>query len=157
MNRMLRLATLAACAALAPLAALAADLTRPTDVDGVEATMLEATRGDGGTVMVKWQLANKTGEKKQMTSERTGWYDVYRLTGDAYLLDLGNRTKYPVVKTPDRKPVAAKYGAPNKYAVIPPHKNVMLWAKFNAPPEGVRKIEVYLPGVSMPFEGVELR
>jgi hypothetical protein len=64
----------------------------------VQATVLEAKRGDGNTVMVKWELENKTGEKKQMTGQRTGWYDPYRLTGGAYFLDLGNRTKYPVAQ-----------------------------------------------------------
>jgi len=41
--------------------------------------------------------------------------------------------------------------------VIPPKKKVVLWAKFNAPPADVAKVEVYLPTVSLPFEGVELK
>jgi hypothetical protein len=34
---------------------------------------------------------------------------------------------------------------------------VQLWAKFNAPAADVKTVEVYLPAVSLPFEGVELR
>jgi hypothetical protein len=104
-------------------------MTQPTEVEGVEATVLEARRGDADTVMVRWQLENKTGQ----------------------------RTKYPVAQTPDRVPVAAKYGAQNEYAVLPPKKKIALWAKFNAPPAGVDKTELYLPTVSLPFEGVELK
>lgn len=156
MKGIVRGAAALACASWLPCA-LAASLSQPTDVEGVQATVLEVKRGDGNTVMVKWELENKTAEKKKMTEQRSGWYDPYRLTGGAYFLDLGNRTKYPVVTTPDRKPVAAKYGAPNQYAVIPPHKKVALWAKFNAPPADVPKVELYLPAVGMPFEGVELR
>lgn len=157
MTSTFRHAGLLACVSCLPVLAQAAPMVQPTDVDGVEATVLEAKRGDGDTVMVKWQLENKSAAKKQMTSERTGWYDPYRLTGDAYFLDTKNRTKYPVVRTPDRKPVAAKYGAPNAYAVIPANKKIALWAKFNAPPADVSKVELYLPTVSLPFEGVELR
>jgi len=145
-----------ACASWLPFA-VAAGLSQPTDVDGVQATILEATRGEGDTVMVKWQLENTTSEKKKMTEQRTGWYDPYRLTGDAYFLDMKNRTKYPVVRTPDRKPVAARYGSPNQYTVIPPKKKVLLWAKFNAPAADVKAVEVYLPAVSLPFEDVTLR
>jgi hypothetical protein len=155
MNGIARGAALLACASWLP--ALAGSLSQPTDVEGVQATILEARRGEGDTVMVKWQLENTTAEKKKMTDQRSGWYDPYRLTGDAYFLDMKNRTKYPVVRTPDRKPVSARYGAPNQYAVIPPKKKVQLWAKFNAPAADVKTVEVYLPAVSLPFEGVELR
>ena len=156
MKAIVRGAMALACASWLPLA-IAGGLSQPTDVEGVQATILEAKRGEGDTVMVKWQLENTTAEKKKMTDQRTGWYDPYRLTGDAYFLDVKNRTKYPVVRTPDRKPVAARYGAPNQYAVIPPKKKVLLWAKFNAPAAEVKAVEVYLPAVSLPFEGVELR
>ena len=154
----MRRAGLLAAAIFAAVPAIAAGpMTQATEVEGVEATLLEAKRGEGDTVMVKWQLENKTAQKKSMTKERTGWYDPYRLTGDAYFLDTRNRTKYPVAQTPDRVPVSAKYGAPNEYAVIPPNKKVALWAKFNAPPADVTKVEVYLPAVSLPFEAVELK
>ncbi|HUJ01651.1 MAG TPA: hypothetical protein VLY46_15535 [Usitatibacter sp.] len=156
MRAMVRGAAALACACWLPCA-MAGGLSQPSDVDGVQATILEATRGEGDTVMVKWQLENTTAEKKKMTEERTGWYDPYRLSGDAYFLDMKNRTKYPVVRTPDRKPVAARYGSPNQYAVIPAKKKVLLWAKFNAPAADVKTVEVYLPRVSLPFEGVELR
>ncbi|HSS29328.1 MAG TPA: hypothetical protein VLL50_15370 [Usitatibacter sp.] len=144
-------------AAFLGLPALAGPMTQPTQVDGVEATVLEAKRGEGDTVMVKWQLENKTRKPQKMTEERTGWYDPYRLTGDAYFLDSRNRTKYPVVRTPDRKPVSGAYGKPNEWAVIPPNKKIALWAKFNAPPADVGKVELYLPTVGMPFEGVEIK
>ena len=157
MNAGIRAGLTAALMLAVSAAAHAGAMTQPTDVEGVEATVLEAKRGEGDTVMVKWQLENKTNEKKRMTEERTGWYDVYRLSGDAYYLDNASRTKYPVVRTPDRKPVAARYGAANEWAVIPPHRKVALWAKFNAPPAGVQKIELHLPAVGMPFEGVELK
>jgi hypothetical protein len=152
-----RAATLAAMSVPFSVAVEAGSMTQPTSVEGVEATVLEAKRGDGDTVIVKWQLENKTKEKKKMSSQSTGWYDVYRLTGDAYFLDNAGRTKYTVVKTPDRVPIAAKYGAPNTWPVIAPSAKVTLWAKFNAPPPGVQKIEVYLPTVSLPFESVELK
>jgi hypothetical protein len=91
---------------------------------------------------------------RQLTKDRSGWYDPYRVSADAYYLDSANRMKYPVLRDTARVPVSAKFGAPNKFTVIDAKKKVALWAKFNAPAAGVDKIELYLPGVSLPFEGV---
>lgn len=155
-RRLCRVAMLAGVwLASAPLQA--GPMTQPHEVDGVEVSVIEARRGEGDTVMIKWQLENKTAEKKQLTKLRTGWYDEYRLTGDAYFLDAKNRKKHPVVLTDKRVPVAAKFGRVNQFTVIDPHKKVVLWARFQAPPADVTKIELHLPGASLPFEGVEIR
>lgn len=148
----LRFACLAA--ALAAPGILAGPMTQPHEVDGVEVTVLEAKRGEGNVLTVKWTLENKTAQRQQLTKERTGWYDAYRVSGDAYFLDAKNRRKHVVLKDNKNIPASSKAGELNKYTFIEPKKKMTLWAKFEAPPADVARIELHLPGASLPFEGV---
>jgi hypothetical protein len=155
MNRtILRIAALSA--ALATQQVPAAPQSVPHEVEGVEVTVVEARRGEGDIVTVKWTLENKTDKRVQVTKERAGWYDPYRVTGDAYFLDARNRKKHTVIRDDKRVPLAAKYGKENNFTFIEPKRKVALWAKFNAPPADVTKVELHLPGATAPLEGVTL-
>jgi len=121
----------------------------------VDVVLLQVARTAGDTVTVRWKYVNKSAEKKQLTNERTGWLDPYRLSAEAYILDTDNKTKYTVLVDDDKHPIAGKHGTQNSYIYLAPHQSLMTWAKFPAPAAGVTKVTVAIPGTE-PFEGVPL-
>lgn len=142
--------------AIAAPAAIAAPMSQPHEVDGVELTVLQAKRGEGNILTVTWTVENRTDKRQQLTKERAGWYDPYRVSGDAYFLDAKNRRKHPVLRDQKNVPAAAMYGSVNNFTFIEPRKKVTLWAKFEAPPPDILKIEVHLPGATLPFDDVPI-
>jgi hypothetical protein len=68
-----------------------------------------------------------------------------------YYVDGKNKKKYLVVKDAEDKPIASNM----QYFQLEAGASRPGWAKFPAPPAGVDKITVYLPGAP-PFEGVTL-
>ena len=127
----------------------------PHAVGGVDVALLEVKRTSGNTLTVKWEYRNKTNEKKQLTDERTGWIDPYRLSYQMYLLDTKNHVKYTVAQDETKHPIAGKHGAVNKYIFIGPKQTLATWAKFAAPPADVVKVTVSIPGAA-PFEDVTI-
>jgi hypothetical protein len=121
----------------------------------VDVVLLEVARTSGDTVTVRWKYVNNSGEKKQLTHERTGWLDPYRLASDAYVLDTVSHTKYTVVVDDDKHPIAGKHGGQNSYIYLAPHQSLVTWAKFPAPAAGVSKVTISIPGTD-PFEDVPL-
>ena len=63
--------------------------------------------------------------------------------------------KYTVAQDETKHPIAGKHGAVNKYIFIGPKQTLATWAKFQAPPEGVEKVTVSIPGAA-PFEDVPI-
>lgn len=124
-------------------------------VGGVDVTLLEVKRTSGDMINVRWEYHNKTSEKKQLTDQRTGWLDPYRLAAEAYLIDGANRTRYPVMRDSTNHPVSAKIGGQNSYIFLGPKQTLVTWAKFAAPGPDVDKVTVVLPGVE-PFEDVPI-
>lgn len=121
----------------------------------VDVLLLQVARTAGDTVTVRWKYVNRSAEKKQLTHERTGWLDPYRLSAEAYILDTDNKTKLTVLVDDDRHPIAGRHGAQNSYIVLAPHQSLLTWAKFPAPAAGVAKVTVSIPGTD-PFESVPL-
>lgn len=126
--------------------------TADHEVSGVEVTLLELKRTSGDTVTAKWRVANKDKDTKQL-SKATGWTDSWKLSFDSYLVDPANKKKYLVLKDSTGKPIAASHGA--GAIKLEGGKAINTWAKYPAPPAGVDKLSVYLPGVA-PFEDVPL-
>jgi hypothetical protein len=126
--------------------------TNDHEVSGVEVTLMELKRTSGDTVTAKWRVTNKDKEKKQL-SKATGWTDAYKLSFDSYLVDPANKKKYLVLKDSSGKPIAAAHGS--GAIKLEGGKTISTWAKYPAPPAGVDKVSVYLPGVA-PFEDVPL-
>ena len=127
----------------------------PHAVGGVDVALLEVKRTSGDTLTVKWEYRNKTKEKKQLTDQRTGWVDPYRLSYEMYLLDGKNKIKYTVLKDDTGHPIAAKHGGQNQYIYVGPKQTLATWAKFAAPPADVVKVTVSIPGAA-PFEYVTI-
>ena len=127
----------------------------PHAVGSVDVALLEVKRTSGNTLTVKWEYRNKTKEKKQLTDQRTGWIDPYRLSVDMYILDVKNKIKYTVLQDDTRHPIAGKHGGQNEYIYVGPKQTLATWAKFAAPPADVVKVTVSIPGAA-PFEDVPI-
>src|ERR671935_1176440 len=122
---------------------------------GVDVVLLDVRRTAGDVLTVKWQYRNNTNERKQLTDQRTGWVDPYRLALDAYVLDEQNRTKYPVARDEQKNPIAAAHGAINMFIFVGPKQTLSTWAKFQAPPADVQTVTIQIPGAGL-FENVPI-
>jgi hypothetical protein len=122
-------------------------------VEGVEVALMEVTRTAPDAVTVKWEYRNKTAKPAELAADSKGWSDPYRLSWDTYLLLSDGKTKVPVMKDRDRKPVAALHGGLNQLKItVAPKKTLKTWAKYSVPAE-VKTVAVVLTGVE-PFENV---
>jgi len=126
------------------------------EVDGVEVALLSVRRISDGSLTVKWEYRNKTGQPKKLGASFSGMgsSEAYSLVWHAYLADARNKMKYPVAKDERGDPVAGKH-APGKVVVLGPKKTISTWAKFISVPPEVKKISVFIPGVD-PFEDVAI-
>ena len=122
-------------------------------VEGVDVALMEVTRTAPDTVTVKWEYRNKTAQPAELADDSKGWSDPYRLSWDTYLLLSDGKTKTPVMKDSDGKPIAAVQGSPNQLKItVAPKKTLKTWAKYSVPAEA-NTVTVVLTGVE-PFESV---
>jgi hypothetical protein len=124
-------------------------------VSGVKVELLSVKResAENPTVVtVRWRYRNEAGTAKQLTNQRTGGIDPYRLVLNTYLLDEATKTKYPVTRDDANHPVGSRNGAPNQYISIRPKSTVAAWGKYFVP-ETVSKVTVVIDGVS-PFSDI---
>ncbi len=105
-------------------------------------------------VTVRWRYRNESSEPKQLTKQRTGGIDPYRLLVDTYLLDELNRVKFPITRDVDNHPVGSRNGVPNQYITIRPKSTIEAWGKYFVP-EAVAKVTVAIDGVS-PFSSISI-
>ncbi len=124
-------------------------------VGGVDVVLLDVRRTTDDVLTVKWEYRNKTDERKRLTDQSTGWIDPYRLAADAYVLDNVNKIKYEVALDEKRHPIAGRHGGQNSWIFVGPKQTVATWAKFQAPPGGIEKVTVFIPGAA-PFENVPI-
>ena len=122
------------------------------EVGGVRVDLLEVKRDSPTVVTVRWRYTNETAQPKQLTNDRTGWIDPYRLSVNSYLLDDAKQLKFPVSRDSDRRPVASRNGEPNMYITLRPKGTIEAWAKYIVP-ESTSRVTVSLEGLS-PFGGV---
>lgn len=124
------------------------------EAGGVTVELLEAKRDSPTVVTVRWRYRNQTSETRQLTKQRTGSIDVYRLALNSYLLDEVKRIKYVLARDTDNEPVASRNGETNKYITIAPKATINVWAKYIVP-EATTKVTVAIEGVA-PFSGVSI-
>lgn len=120
-----------------------------TEIDGVTAELVSATRTDGDTVTIKFKFSN--GGQKNVEINFTG-YSPDNLAAKAYYIDSKNKKKYLVVTDAAGAPICSTMKGSTK---LNAGESKSGWAKFPAPPAGVTTISVYLPGTP-PFEGVTI-
>jgi len=123
-------------------------------VGGVTVDLLQVKRETPTVVTVRWRYTNTTDQPKQLTKQRTGSIDAYRLALNSYLLDETKRIKYPLSRDTDNEPVASRNGETNKYIFIGPKATINVWAKYIVP-DTTSRVGVVIEGVS-PFSGIEI-
>ena len=124
---------------------------------GVRVELLSVTRESPQAptvVTVRWRYRNERSEPKQLTQQRTGGIDPYRLLVDTYLLDEVNKVKFPITSDVDNHPVGSRNGVPNQYITIRPKSTIEAWGKYFVP-EAVTKVTVAIDGVS-PFSSIAI-
>ena len=122
------------------------------EAGGVKVELLEVKRDSPTVVTARWRYRNETDQPKQLTSQRTGWIDPYRLSSESYLLDEVKRIKFQVSRDTDNRPVASRNGQPNQYIAIRPKQTIEVWAKYIVP-ESVSTVTVSIDGVR-PFDKI---
>ncbi len=120
-----------------------------TEWDGVSVELQSVTRGDGDTITIKFKYTNSGSKEAEIYQLANLSHD--NLAEHVYYVDPGNKKKYLVVKDAQGKAVASNL----QYLKLAAGASHGGWAKFPAPPAGVSKISVYLPGAP-PFEGVTI-
>ena len=120
-----------------------------TEWEGVSVELTSVTRGDGDTITIKFKYVNSGSKAANITA--LGQFSAENIAAHVYYVDGKNKKKYLVVKDSEDQPVASKL----TWLVIEAGASRGGWAKFPAPPAGVDKITIYLPGTP-PFEGVTI-
>ena len=127
----------------------AATMKADTEWDGVSVELTSVTRGDGDTITIKFKYTNSGSKAANISS--LGQFSGDNVAEHVYYVDAKNKKKYLVVKDAEGYAVASKI----QYLELQAGASRTGWAKFPAPPAGVDKITVYLPGAP-PFEGVAI-
>ncbi len=128
------------------LPAAAAELAGQGQNPGSKVVVTSLTRDAGGTVTLRFQLAND-GDAKVKTYGVLGQY----FSLDAVsLIDAANKKKYLVVKDSEGKCLCSELKED-----VNKGTRFNLWAKFPAPPAEVQKIGVIVPGFE-PIESVPI-
>jgi hypothetical protein len=110
---------------------------------GTHIDITELKRTSGGTVNLKFTIANTSSEKLAMYSnlgDHMVSSDHYRGVSGIHLIDPVNKKKYFVVTDSEKNCVCSK-DAPD----IEPGGKLNLWAKFPAPPPEVTKVTIEIP------------
>ena len=141
----------AAQAEASPPASTGASATQKadTEIDGVTAELVSATRTDGDTLTIKFKFSN--GGQKRAELDLTG-YSPDNLAAKVYYIDAKNKKKYLVVTDAAGTPLCSNIKGSTK---LEPGESKSAWTKLPAPPVGVTAVSVYLPGTP-PFEGVTI-
>lgn len=127
-----------------------------SSAEGVDVALMEVTRTAPGVVTVKWEYRNKTAKPQQLAGDSKGWSDPYRLSWNTYLLAEDGKTKLPLMKDAEKKPIAAMHGKLNQLTITVPAKQTLkTWAKYSVPAD-TKTVAVVISGVE-PFEGVEVK
>ncbi len=114
-----------------------------SETGGVKVVVQELKRTSGGTVSMKFTIAN--GSDKPVGS---GYefadkdHDIidHGSVGGVQLIDEGGKKKYFVVRDTDGKCVCSQ-----KIKEVKPGDSENFWARFPAPPDTVQKITVIVP------------
>jgi hypothetical protein len=104
-------------------------------------------RDDGGTVTLRFQFINDSEKDVIDTcSYRESLGETCGIVSGVHLIDAANKQKYLVVRDAQNNCVCA-----TGLANLRKGDRANAWAKFQAPPNGVQKVTVVVPG----FEPVE--
>jgi hypothetical protein len=123
---------LSARVAAAPIA------TADGEEPGLRLEVQELKRVDGGMVMLRFTVANNSNANRPINLAYAP-RDAASTAG-IYLVDSVNRKKHEVVRDSEGRCLCSQ-----RISSIGPGANLNLWARFPAPPEGVRRLGVVVP------------
>ena len=115
-------------------------------IDGVSIELLSVSRTGVDAITVRWQYRTRVVEGIHLDPDD----DPLDLARDAYLYDRVHQKKYMVIKDNTGQPVTNIH-LDDTSLTITPETPLVVSAKFPAPPDNIKRISVYLPGVR-PFE-----
>lgn len=113
------------------------------EAPGVRVEVRELKRTSGDTLTLRAVVVNNSDKKFRVAEGASSVPNIY-------LLDTTNKRKYTVVLDEKKKCICSR--SPEVKA----RSRAEIWAKFGAPPEGVRKITVVIPRFA-PLENVPIR
>lgn len=117
--------------------------TAEGDIPGVRVEIQELKRGSGGTVTLRFAMANESDKKLNFgynfVAEDSRAKD-HGGVGGVHLIDAAGKKKYLVVRDSKKNCVCSR-----DVHTIAPGSRASLWATFPAPPETVEKITVVIP------------
>ena len=117
-------------------------------IDGVSIELLNISRTGADAITIRWQYRTRVIEGIHLDAGD----DPLDLARDAYLYDRIHKKKYMVIKDNTGQPVTNIH-SDDTSLTITPDAPLVVSAKFPAPPDNVKRISVYLPGVR-PFKDV---
>jgi hypothetical protein len=137
---------------IAQAAAQAAALSEAQDVNGVAGVVAEMmqSKRDSGVLSIRMRLRNTGNADASLTLIERGNYDDYYVTAGS--------KKYFVLRDSEKTPLANPIndGSYNAVRVKIPKGGTFTWfAKYQAPPAEVKKINYYTP-ITTPFEDVPI-
>jgi len=117
-------------------------------IDGVSIELLNISRTGADAITIRWQYRTRVIEGIHLDAGD----DPLDLARDAYLYDRIHKKKYMVIEDNAGQPVTNIH-SDDTSLTISPGAPLVVSAKFPAPPDNVKRISVYLPGVR-PFKDV---
>jgi hypothetical protein len=133
-----------------PASSNSALATSEGDVPGLKIVINELKR-TSNTVTLKFTVYNGTDSKFSSQGVFDGdEYHRYRHLGGVHLIDTQSKKKYFVVTDSDGKVLSS-----TDFPDIAARSQIMVWAKFPAPPDDVQKITVEIPHF-IPLEDVPI-
>jgi hypothetical protein len=133
-----------------PASSNSALATTEGDVPGIKIAINELKR-TSNTVTLKFTVYNGTDNSFRCQGVFDGdEYHRYRHLGGVHLIDMRSKKKYFVVTDSDGKILSS-----NDFPDIAARSQIMVWAKFPAPPDDVQKITVEIPHF-VPLEDVPI-
>ncbi|HUE89214.1 MAG TPA: OmpA family protein [Vicinamibacterales bacterium] len=123
--------------------------SQEAEAEGLMAEITSISRSAGGVVTITMRYQNN-GSKPHV-------FPHAPLIRGIYFLDPANRRKYEVARDRADQPLCSEtlnYNFPSGVQ-LRPGESISLWAKFGAPPESTRTVNVHLP-MAPPFDNVPL-
>jgi hypothetical protein len=117
--------------------------TAEGEKSGLRVDVTELKRSSGGTVMMKFTLANNSQENAGFGAHWLGdptFNSDYKAVGAVHLIDPVGKKEYFVIRDADQKCVCSR-----EVDSVKPGEKANLWAKFPAPPPDVQKVSVVIP------------
>lgn len=129
----------------------AAALSDAADVNGVTGVVAEIVRckRDSGVLEIRMRLRNTGDQEVKLELIPNGFWDKYYV--------VAGKKKYFVLKDSEGTPLGTPVNARDNrvVAVVPKDGSYVMYAKYPAPPDDVKKIDYYTP-LTLPFEGIPI-